>query len=338
MTRSRSGATIRTALLILLALVLLVLAGPRPEADLSWDDVSPQPPLDEWLAAREAAFDDIRPGTEKGIVWADSVGERTPYAVVYLHGFSASRLESTPYPDSVAKALGANLYYPRLPGHGRDGEALGESKAHEWIQGVAEAIRVGEAIGDSLIVMGLSTGGALAAAAALEPSLSRRWAAQVWISPYFALRDERAGIVLGPWGRVLFRFMAGTERSWTPQNDLHAALGTHSYPSKVILELIAMVNQIEQEDFGPVTIPTLMIYSPDDMVVRPDVGLAQLDELGSTHKDTVVVRRALDRNNHVIVGDALGPENTIPLARRTIQWLAGLGIGNGAETESQATR
>jgi hypothetical protein len=35
----------------------------------------------------------------------------------------------------------------------------------------------------------------------------------------------------------------------------------------------------------------------------------------------VVVRRALDRNMHVLVGDALGPENTIPFARRTVDWL-----------------
>ena len=323
---SRSGTPLRTALLILLALVLLVLAGPRSEADLSWDEVTPGEPIDAWLAEQEAPFDDIRPGTEKGIVWADSVDKRTPYSVVYIHGFSASRLEAYPYPDSIAKALGANLYYPRLPGHGRDGDAMSEVTHQDWMQGVAEAIRVGEAIGDYLIVIGLSTGGALATAAALDPGLNRRMAAQIWISPYFALQDERGELILLPWGNVLLRLMAGESRSWQPQNELHASLGTHGYKSSVLLDLVTIVDAIEEMDLGAVTIPTLLIYSPDDTIVRPDAAILQFDELGSARKDSFVVRRALDLNNHLIVGDALGPENTIPIARRTTEWLRSLGI------------
>lgn len=324
MARSRSSAAFRTPLLILAALVILVWAGPRATVDLSWSEVVPQEPLDQWLAASEAAFDTIRPGTEKGIVWADSIGRKTAVSVVYLHGFSASRLEAYPYPDSVAKALGANLFYTRLAGHGQDGKALGESTAHEWMQSVVEAIRVGEAIGDSLVVIGLSTGAPLAAVASADPSLSRRWKAQVWISPYFKLQDSRSDIILGPWGRVLLRLMAGEERSWKPQNPLHAALDTHTYPSSILLELVAMVSEIRDMDLSGVHVPTLMIYSPDDSVVRPEVALEKLATLGAS-TDTMVVRRATDANMHVIVGDALGPENTIPVARRTIDWLRGLG-------------
>jgi esterase/lipase len=330
MPRSRASSTFRTSLLILFALVILVWAGPRAEVDLLWTEVTPEAPLDAWLEASEAGFDDLRPGTGKGVVWADSVGRKTPLAVVYLHGFSASRLEAYPYPDSVAKALGANLFYTRLAGHGRDGEALGASTAREWMQSVAEAIRVGESIGDSLIVIGLSTGGSLAAAAAADPALNRRWKAQVWISPYFELHDSRSDMLMWPWGNVLLRIMASEDRSWTPQNDLHAALGTHTYPSKVLLQLVPMVERIREMDLSAVTLPTLMIYSPDDTVVRPDVALEKLATLQAV-TDTVVVRRATDQNMHVIVGDALGPENTIPVARRTVDWLRSLELVRQSE-------
>ena len=132
----------RTLLLIFIALILLFFAGPRAHVDLSWDDIQVGQPIDEWLDAQEAIFDDLRPGVQKEVIWADSSKARTPLSIVYLHGFSASRLEAVPYPDSIAKALGANLFYTRFAGHGRDGQALGESTVHDWVQSTAEAIKV----------------------------------------------------------------------------------------------------------------------------------------------------------------------------------------------------
>ena len=313
-----------TALLILLALILLVFAGPRASVDLNWDEVAVVEPVDEWLAGQEAAFDDIQPGKEKGIVWADTSKGKTDYAVIYIHGFSASRLEAHPFPDSLAAALGANLHYTRLEGHGRGGDALGEATGAGWMQSLAEAVRVGEAIGDSLVVIGLSTGAALVTAASADPELSRRWAAQVLISPYYAAQDERSEMLLWPWGNVLLSIMASEDRSWEPQNDLHAYMGTHTYPSKVLLELVATAEAARNTDLSNVDVPTLWIYSPDDTVVRPEIGLEVYRSIGAARKDTFVVRRSLDKNNHVIVGDALGPANTVPVAERTATWLMSL--------------
>ncbi len=313
-----------TVLLVLIALILLVFAGPRASVDLDWEEVTITDPVDEWLANQEAAFDDIQEGKEKGIVWADTSRARTDYAVIYIHGFSASRLEAYPFPDSVAAALGANLHYTRLEGHGRGGDALGEATGAGWMQSLAEAVRVGEAIGDSLIVIGLSTGAALVAAASADEALSRKWAAQVLISPYYAAQDERSDMILWPWGNVLLSVLAGENRSWEPQNDLHAYMGTYSYPSKVLLELVATAEAARNTDMSHVALPTLWIYAPDDTVVRPDVALEVFWSIGSARKDTFVVRRSLDKNNHVIVGDALGPANTVPVANRTVEWLNAL--------------
>ena len=43
------------------------------------------------LAERQIA--DIRPGLEKSIKWAGTPHHRTRYAIVYIHGFSASKEE-----------------------------------------------------------------------------------------------------------------------------------------------------------------------------------------------------------------------------------------------------
>lgn len=314
-----------TALLIVIALFLLVIAGPKAETDLEWTDVAVPEDVDRWLEENEASLGNVQPAKEKAVIWAKTEGERTPFSVVYLHGFSASRLEAAPYPDSLAAALGANLHYSRLAGHGRDSAAMGASTAAEWYQSAVEAIRVGEAIGDSLIIVGLSTGGTLAAAAALDPDLNRRWKAQVWISPNFAVADSRSDMLLWPWGHVLLRLVQGDTYSWEPQNEKHAAIGNTEYDSRVLIEVVSLADAVQEMPFEDIETPTLLIYSKDDLVVDPEV-TEELYARMTSRRDSIVVRRALDHNMHVIVGDALGPENTIPLARRTEEWLKSLGL------------
>jgi len=79
--------------------------------------------LEPWLAAAESRFPDIVPGAEKTIVWAHPDRRRTPLAVVYLHGYTATRQEVAPLCDQLAAALGANLFYTRLAETARLGTA-----------------------------------------------------------------------------------------------------------------------------------------------------------------------------------------------------------------------
>ena len=62
-----------------------------------------------------------------------SRAHQTQWAVVYIHGFSASRMETAPLADTIATALGANLFYARLAGHGRGGAAMGEPSVQDWL-------------------------------------------------------------------------------------------------------------------------------------------------------------------------------------------------------------
>jgi len=141
------------------------------------------------LAAREAAFDDIRPGSEAWIVWAGAPYAPTDLVVVYLHGFSASRMETAPLAQEVAAALDANLLEMRLSGHGRDGDAMAEPRAGDWVDDAALAMALGRAIGDRVVLIGTSTGGTLATYAATEPDLAEGLAGIVLISPNFRLAN-----------------------------------------------------------------------------------------------------------------------------------------------------
>lgn len=114
------------ALILMALLAFDVLPGAREPVDLSHRPVQVPPiaALDGWLAEREAEVPELRPDAAKTIVWAGAPGQKTALSVVYVHGFSAAAPELRPVPDQFAAGLGANLFFTRLSGHGRDGAAM----------------------------------------------------------------------------------------------------------------------------------------------------------------------------------------------------------------------
>lgn len=103
--------------------------------------------LDRYLREEEAGVPGITPGAEKSIVWAGKPGAKTPFSIIYLHGFTATRQEVAPVYDLVARSIGANVFYTRLTGHGMSGEALAAATLDDWINDTWEAYEIGERIG-----------------------------------------------------------------------------------------------------------------------------------------------------------------------------------------------
>lgn len=88
------------ASIILAAMALtLILAGPRPNAHVSLNPPLLPDNLDEFLPGSESRFTDLIADTNKNIVWHDPLNHsKTNLAIVYLHGFSATRQEVKPLP------------------------------------------------------------------------------------------------------------------------------------------------------------------------------------------------------------------------------------------------
>ena len=134
---------------VAIIIACLAFTFPRDSVDrsISFDAGTLPDDLDAYLAASEAQVADLTPGSAKRIVWAGAVGAKTQLAIVYVHGFSATAEEIRPVPDNVAKAVGANLYFIRLAGHGRSGEAMATATAGDWVEDMAEAMAIGRQIG-----------------------------------------------------------------------------------------------------------------------------------------------------------------------------------------------
>ncbi|HSO21149.1 MAG TPA: alpha/beta fold hydrolase, partial [Desulfosarcina sp.] len=154
--------------------------------------------LDGYLHRAESRVAGIRRGCEKTIVWHGGRRQRRDLAVVYLHGFSASRRETWPLCDRLAESIGANLFYTRLAGHGRDGNALAEATLSDWQADGLEAVDIGRRLGRRIILVGMSTGGTLAAWLATQPKVAPLLHSLVLLSPNFMPKNPLAAAALWP--------------------------------------------------------------------------------------------------------------------------------------------
>ncbi len=329
---------------LLVVLTLLasaaLLFGPRIAFDDTPEEVAAPAPaeLDGWLAAREAEVPGLRPGAAKEIVWADPAARApTELSVVYLHGFSASKAEIRPVPDLVAQALGANLHFARLTGHGQDADAMGEATVGAWFDDVAEALAVGRRIGHRVLVVATSTGGTMAALAALDPELSRDVAGIAFVSPNFGVQSAGSSLLTLPFARsfvpLVVEAMGGTAPT-PPSGDperiylggevsspRQAEAWTTVYPLDATFPMAAVVKAAAASDYSGVTIPALFMFSPADKVVNP---AATRDVAarwgGSAEIAEVMPGPGDDPNAHVIAGDIRSPSMTRPAAERIIGW------------------
>ena len=192
--------------------------------------------------ARRQRVKDIRPGLQKEIVWADPATKaKTPLAIVYIHGFSASKGEVRPLPDKVAAALGANLFYTRLTGHGQDGARDGGGQRQCLDQRLCRGDR--DRPGDRRQGGGdrhldRRVAGDLGAS---QPGLSKDVATIIAISPNYGLQAAGSDLLTLPWGGAARR----TDDRQGAQlraavNALNAQLWTTRYPTSAILPLAAL--------------------------------------------------------------------------------------------------
>ncbi|AID29948.1 lysophospholipase [Mesorhizobium sp. SEMIA 3007] len=318
------GRRIVLAVLALVAvLALAFVLGPRVPVDttIRFDPSVVGDDPQAYVAKVEAAVPGIRDGLEKEIVWANPmVHAKTPLSIVYIHGFSASKGEVRPLPDDVADLLDANLFYTRLTGHGQDGAAMTQGSVNAWINDYEEALAIGRAIGDKVIVISTSTGGSLAAWAATQPGASNGVAAIAFISPNFGVKASGAEILTMPWGKQIAELVIGKERSFVARNALHEKFWTIKYPVAATLPMQALTELAYRAPVEKADIPALFIFSDSDKVVRPDRTREIAGRWGAPH-ELVPVDDTGDPDNHVIAGDVLSPSTTAFLAQRIAVWV-----------------
>lgn len=326
---SRIGKIVGTAVLSVAVVVVgIYMMGPRNHLGPNSPTPRPLPPekiskLEDWLKSSELAYADIKPGNAKGIVWNSATKKKTPWSVVYIHGFSASRIESAPLTDNVAKILGANAFYTRLAGHGRSSAAMAEAKPQDWMADAVEAIQIGQTLGEKVLVISCSTGSTLSTWFATSPDAGKV-AAHVFLSPNYGPKDKNSEIINTPWGKQLASLIMGPTRSWVPENDAVANAWTTSYPSQAVFPMMALVKSVRDSDLSQFKTPVMMIYSEKDTVVDPIETKAVFQRIASPHKTLQAVTYAENEGQHMLVGDIRSAGSTSIAVKDIVKWVQSL--------------
>ncbi|SEQ60875.1 alpha/beta hydrolase [Thalassovita taeanensis] len=279
-----------------------------------------------YLVRAEAGVADLRAGAAKRVVWAVAEGVKTPLAVVYLHGFSASAEEIRPVPDRVAQALGANLVYARFAGHGRSGaDAMAEGSVAAWMRDTSEALAVARAVGERVLIIGTSTGATLAAVAATQPDLMQDVVGMALISPNFGVNHAVAPLLTFPAARHWLPMIMGHRRAFAPRSAAQAAHWTTEYPSVAVFPMAALAGYAAGADYGAVTVPALFYFSDADQVVQPAQTRAVMARWGGP---VSVAQPELGAGDdplaHVIAGAIMSPGNTAAAVAAISVWQRGL--------------
>ena len=299
---------IRRLLFILVVLGIVYFLGPHPAKPV-YNSSLPEVPataaaLKNYISTQEAQHK-LKPDNEARIVWAnDSIKQKTAYAIVYLHGFSASQEEGNPVHRNIAKQFGCNLYLARLSQHGIDTtDALYNMTAENLWESAKQAYAIGKQLGNKVILMGTSTGGTLALQlAAVYPEI----AGLVLYSPNIAINDPNAWLLNDPWGLQIARLVKGsnlnTAGSNTPEYN---AYWNHQYRLEATVQLEEFLETtMTSENFAKVKQPTLALYyykdeEHQDKVVKVSAMKNMMAAIGTptAQKKMVAIPEA---GNHVL--------------------------------------
>jgi alpha-beta hydrolase superfamily lysophospholipase len=281
--------------------------------------------IDAYLLEKETQFPDIIEDARKQIIWAGVKGQKTDYSVVYVHGFSATSHEIRPVPEKVANALGANLYYTRLTGHGRTAEAMMDASPDAWLQDVIEAVEIGARIGEKVIVLATSNGGAVSTYLLTNKAYAEKISGIVLTSPAYKLAPILTAVMDFPYVRYWGTLVAGEHRGFEGVNADHEKYWTNEYPTLSVLPMAAIQRAVRKAHFGQIKTPALFFVSDEDKVVKAKwVRNVAMEWGGDSQLEVRDLTDEDDPYKHVLSGDILSPNQTAETVDIIINWVSGL--------------
>ena len=252
------------------AITVVYLAGPKVEkARMSLEFPGVPPTLEsiqDSIERSENARSDIKPGNRSEIFWYGDTLTQTDYAVVYLHGYSASKYEGIPVATDYARRFGMNLYMPRLDEHGLETpEPLMNMTADGLWESAKNALAVGEKLGKKVILMSTSTGGTLAIyLAAMYPE---KVTARINFSPNILPANKGISLLSGHWGLQIARAVQGGKYVRVDSAFYHPEQWSEGPRLESTVQLQALIDAtMNAETFSKVKAPclTLAYYKDKD--------------------------------------------------------------------------
>ena len=279
--------------------------------------------LEKQINTNELSTPGIRKGCEAKIIWADATKKvKTRYAFLYIHGFSASQMEGDPVHRNIAKKYEANLYLARLAGHGID---LGDSTmakitVDDFVYSAEYSLAVAKALGDEVIVMSNSFGGAISCyLASRHPEIK----AMVLYSPCIRVNDKRAEMIAQPGAVESIAKQYGSAMvDFKPVNEEYAKYWTTRYHLDGLAAFQTFLfREMNRETFEKIKCPVFMGYwykneNEKDTIVSLPAMWKMFDELGSKTKQKSAFPKA---GNHTMITPILSARADVETVQRETQ-------------------
>jgi len=305
---------VKRVVLVFLVLVFVFAAiyvcGPHPSLPQYTNTLPNIPEEGMALEARIRAMESIVPlkaDNEARIIWAnDSTKQITDYAIVYLHGFSASQEEGNPVHRNIAKRFGCNLYLARLEAHGVDSkDPLENLNAENYWESVKEAYAIGKKLGKKVILMGTSTGGTNALQLASEfPEI----AALILLSPNIEINDPNAWLANDPWGLQIARVVIGSKYSQVSDTSAYSMqYWSAPYRLEAVVELEEYLETtMLPETFNKIHQPILLLYyyrdrKHQDNTVRVEAMKRMFSQVQTP--DSLKTQKAITKAEDHVIGN-----------------------------------
>lgn len=314
--------TLKFVFILIAGIVIIGMIGPRATIDLSVEKVSLPEDLDRYLQEKESGVTLTTDDVAKKIVWFDpETKAKTPVSIVYLHGYSATLMETHPLTEDIARQLEANVFYTRLEGHGEPKEKFAKATAAQWARDTVEAWEIGRRIGEKVIIFGVSTGATLATWLTLTHDVEEL-KALVFVSPNYGLADRTATVLTLPWGVQVGKWIAGGDyHPWPAKNEKHETYWMTSPGVESTAQMLKLVQAVNELEFGNLRTPMLVLYSEHDTTVSIAEIKTAFAEFGSTTKYLVAVDSSPNPSKHVLAGDIVGYHTTDIVKQEILKFL-----------------
>jgi carboxylesterase len=224
-----------------------------------------------------------------------------------LHGLGGGAYELGPI-IAAMEAEGLRVSAPVLPGHEGPGPVMPSSSWRDWAATVEAAYDELAAVGAPVVIIGFSTGGTLALYLAERRPVARL----VLLAPFLAIRFSHL-IPIRPatYLRHVARMIPNLPRRPAAVRDPEMRRWADAAACYRTFSLAATLSALELiEEVKPlvprIKVPTLIIQGRLDTVVEPRNATWLLDQLGSPHKELVILPRsdhlvALDRERERVI-------------------------------------
>ncbi len=269
----------------------------------------------------------VRPGNEEK--WIQKSSGKTPLAILYIHGYSASRAEGEEVVDQLSDSINANTYYLRLPGHGTNSEDHRDRVYSDYLEEGREALMMTKLLGEKVIVIGTSMGGLI------STYLAAQYPEDVYglilASPFYDFEDKTSRILNLYGGINLTHLLFGKIRdtsynTWKPELQ---KLSTPEYDgywtTKQYYEAILPLNDLRravsnESTYEKVKCPTLLMYyykneMEKDKAVSVEKMISVFQTFPSTKQsDSTNKLVKIEEGNHILLSKHIQVDKTIAKA------------------------